>query len=425
MKHRIARAAAVTAVAALALTACSAPAADTDAGGDDAALKGEVTLWMYPVIRDEAASKDFWETAEADYEKEFPDVDLTIELQTFDKRDEQISAALAANSGPDIVLITPDQAATYLNVGGLLPVDDAIEDERDAFFPATLEAATFEDELYGVPLFQNVFTTAYNKTVFDEAGLELPTTWDEIREAAPVLADSGIAVMDYLGTPEQTLNLSFYPFLWQAGGTVFSDDGTEIAFDSKEGVEALEFLVELQKEGGLPADAATQSVGIEGSPLAAGTVGIRPTTQPSELAQMRAALGEENVVVGPPLEGETQATYGNPGLLSLTSINKSENRAAASSVLAFLTSKDFQTELNAAAGNFPSRTDVEIAGPEADRAAYEAALKVANPGEPNPAARQVMAVLAPYIQSALRGDLSAKDALEKAAEEAQAVLDRS
>lgn len=424
MTHRIARATALTAVAALALTACSSPSSTPDAA-DDGQPKGEVTLWMYPVIRDEAASKDFWEAAEADFEKEFPAVDLTIELQTFDKRDEQISAALAANSGPDIVLITPDQAATYLNVGGLLPVDEAIADERDMFYPATLDSATFEDELYGVPLFQNVFTTAYNKTVFDEAGLDLPTTWDEIQDAAPVLAKNGIAAMDYLGTPEQTLNLSFYPFLWQAGGTVFDEDGTKIAFDSRAGVDALEFLVDLQDEGGLPADAATQAVGIEGSPLAAGTVGIRPTTSPAELAQMRAALGEDAVVVGPPLEGETQATYGNPGLLSLTSITKNENRDAAYQVLSFLTSKEFQTELNAAAGNFPSRTDVEIAGDEADKAAYEAALTVANPGEPNPAARQVMAVLAPYIQSALRGDLSPKEALEKAADEAQAVLDRS
>ncbi|MGF6822384.1 ABC-type glycerol-3-phosphate transport system substrate-binding protein [Microbacterium sp. ZKA21] len=424
MKHRIARATALTAVAALTLTACSSPSSTPDPASDGE-VAGEVTLWMYPVIRDEAASKDFWEQTEADFEKEHPDVDLNIELQTFDKRDEQISAALAANSGPDIVLITPDQAATYLNVGGLLPVDDAIADDRDIFFPGTLDAATFEDELYGVPLFQNVFTTAYNTQIFEDAGLELPTTWDEIRQAAPVLADNGIAVMDYLGTPEQTLNLSFYPFLWQAGGTVFSEDGTKIAFDSEEGVEALQFLVDLQEEGGLPADAATQAVGIEGSPLAAGKVGIRPTTSPAELAQMRAALGEDNVAVGAPLTGEVEATYGNPGLLSLTSINKQENRAAAYAVLSFLTSKDFQTELNATAGNFPTRTDVPVAGDERDRAAYEDALAVANPGEPNPSARQVMAVLAPYIQSALRGDLSPEEALDKAAEEAQAVLDRS
>lgn len=424
MTHRIARVTALSAVAALALTSCAstAPATEPAAEGE---LTGSVTLWMYPVIRDDAISKEFWQKTEADFEKEFPGVDLSIELQTFDKRDEQISAALAANSGPDIVLITPDQAATYLNVGGLQPVDEAIAEERDIFFPGTLEAATFEDELYGVPLFQNVFTTAYNKTVFDEAGIDLPTSWDDIRKAAPDLAAKGISVLDYVGSPEQTLNLSFYPFLWQAGGSVFSKDGTKIAFDSKEGVEALTFLVDLQKQGGLPADAATQAVGIEGSPLAAGKVGIRSTTSLAELRQMRAALGEGNVVLGAPLTGEVSATYGNPGLLSLTSINKKENREAAYEVLRFVTSAEFQSELNVTAGNFPTRTDVGLPGEGPDMDAFAAALEVANPGESNPAARQVMAVLAPYIQAALRGDLSPEEALKKASDEAQAVLDRS
>lgn len=424
MTHRIARVTALSAVAALALTSCASTAPTTEPAAEGE-LTGSVTLWMYPVIRDDAISKEFWQKTEADFEKEFPGVDLSIELQTFDKRDEQISAALAANSGPDIVLITPDQAATYLNVGGLQPVDEAIAEERDIFFPGTLEAATFEDELYGVPLFQNVFTTAYNKTVFDEAGIDLPTSWDDIRKAAPDLAAKGISVLDYVGSPEQTLNLSFYPFLWQAGGSVFSKDGTKIAFDSKEGVEALTFLVDLQKQGGLPADAATQAVGIEGSPLAAGKVGIRSTTSLAELRQMRAALGEENVVLGAPLTGEVSATYGNPGLLSLTSINKKENREAAYEVLRFVTSAEFQSELNVTAGNFPTRTDVGLPGEGPDMDAFAAALEVANPGESNPAARQVMAVLAPYIQAALRGDLSPEEALKKASDEAQAVLDRS
>lgn len=422
MKHRTLSAFALFSASALALTAC---ASGSDPAAQNGEISGEVTLWMYPVIKDETASKDFWEAAEKDFEKANPGVDLTIELQTFDKRDEQISAALAANSGPDIVLITPDQAATYLNVGGLLPVGDAIADEQDAFYPGTLDAATFDDELYGVPIFQNISTTAYDTTVFDEAGLELPTTWDEIREVAPELAERGISVLDYVGSPEQTLNLTFYPFLWQAGGTVFSDDGTKVAFDSDEGVAALDFLVDLAEIGGLPADAATQSVAIEGSDFAAGTVGIRNSTMLPELAQMRAALGDDAVVLGAPLEGEVQAAYGNPGLLALTSINKKENRAASNEALAFFSTAEFQTELNQAAGNFPTRTDVELPGTGPDYDALEEALAVANPGEPNPAARQVMAVLAPYIQSALRGDLTPEDALEKAAEEAQAILDRS
>ncbi|MRG60248.1 extracellular solute-binding protein [Agromyces sp. CFH 90414] len=423
MTRRHLRLAAVAAAGALALTACASNGAST-APAEDGEVSGEVTMWMYPVIKDEAASKEFWAGAEADFEEEHPGVDLTIELQPFAKRDEQISAALAANSGPDLALVTPDMAATYLNVGGVQPVGEAIDDP-DVFYPSTIEAGTFDGEVYGVPIFQNIATNVVNTKVFADAGLEIPDTWDDVLEAAPVLAEQGIAVMDYAGTTEQTLNLSFYPFLWQAGGSVFTDDGTDVAFDSKEGVAALEFLVDLQEMGGLPADSATASITIEGSPWAAGKVGIHTNGLPAELAPLRAAVGGEGVEAALPFEDEIRATFGNPGLMALTSINKQQNREAAYAVLEFLSSKEFQTELSVASGNFSSRTDVPAPGEGADYETLEAALEYAIPGEPNPAARQVMAALAPYIQSALRGELSPEEALDQAADEARGILDRN
>uniref|UniRef100_A0AAU2VIT9 Extracellular solute-binding protein n=1 Tax=Streptomyces sp. NBC_00008 TaxID=2903610 RepID=A0AAU2VIT9_9ACTN len=417
MSTRLLRRAAVAAAAALTASACSA------SGADDG--KSHVTVWMYPVIKDEAAGKKFWERTESAFEKTHPGIDLNIELQTFDKRDAQISAALAAGTGPDIVLITPDQAATYNKVGGLLPVDDAVAEQRKTFFPATLKAATIDGKLYGVPIFQNINSTAYNTKIFADAGLGLPKTWDDVRKAAPVLAKRGVAVMDYAGSPEQTLNLSFYPLLWQAGGRVFSGDGKDVAFDSAEGVSALQFLVDLKKAGGLPADAATEGPAVQGAPIAASKVAMRPVTSLPELDQMRAALGAKNVSLGLPLQGKVRATYGNPGLLSLTSINKDENRDAAYDVLAYLSSPTTQKSLNAAAGSFPTRTDVKAPSTGPDYQVLNEALQFANPGESSPAARQVMASLAPGIQAALGGDLSPKEALDKAAKEARELLSRS
>jgi ABC-type glycerol-3-phosphate transport system substrate-binding protein len=400
---------------ALALSACSADGSG-DGGGQ------EVTLWMYPVIADQAASKEFWDTAEADFEKAHPDVDLAIELQTFDKRDAQISAALAAGSGPDLVLITPDQAATYHAIGGLLPVDDAVADSRDAFYPAALDSATIEDELFGVPVFQNVFTTAYNAAIFEDAGLEPPRTWDDLRAAAPGLAKEGIAVMDYAGSPEQTLNLSFYPFLWQAGGQVFTDDGSDVAFDSPEGVEALQLLVDLQQEGALTPDAATDGPAVEGAPIARGEAAMRATTSLTEYGQLQAAVGDEAAALGLPLTGAEQVTYGNAGLLSLTSINDESDRQAAYDVLEFMSAADFQESLNAAAGNLPTRTDVAVDESDPAVASMAEALEYVHPGEPSPASRQVMAALAPKVQAALRGDMSAEEALSAAAEESRQIL---
>ncbi|NJC21143.1 multiple sugar transport system substrate-binding protein [Arthrobacter pigmenti] len=424
MTHRLLGITALAAATALTMTACgnssSAPVAQTD--GE---VSGEVTMWMYPVIKDEAKNREFWEKTEKAFESENPDVDFNVELQTFDKRDTQISAALAANSGPDIVMITPDQASTYHEVGGLLPVDEAIDDEKDSFYTSGIEAATIEDQVYGVPMFQNVNTTAYNKEIFEEAGLELPKTWEDIKEAAPILAEKDISVLEYVGSPEQTLNLTFYPFLWQAGGSIFTEDGSDIAFDSPEGIEALQFILDLQEMGGVVQSAGTDSPAIEGSPMARGQVALRATTSLPELAQLRGALGEETVVLGEPLEGEVQATFGNPGLMALTSINEEDNRQAAYAVLDFLSTAEFQSEFTKLASNFPTRTDVELPGTGPDYEALEAALEYAIPGEPHAAARQVMAALAPYLQSALRGDLSAEEALTQAAEEARGILSRT
>ena len=253
----------------------------------------------------------------------------------------------------------------------------------------------------------------------------MPKTWDDLRSAAPVLAKKGIAVMDYAGSPEQTLNLSFYPLLWQAGGTVFTDDAKDVAFDSAAGEAALQLLVDLKKLGGLPADAATDGPKVEGAPIAAGKVAMRATTSLPELKQMRAALGDENVALGAPLQGAVQATYGNPGLLALTSINKKDNRDAAYTLMSYLSSAESQKALNAAAGNLPTRTDAEPPSTDPDLVAMAEALKSANPGESSPVARQVMGTLAPNIQAALRGDVSAREALDRAAEEARGILQRS
>jgi ABC-type glycerol-3-phosphate transport system substrate-binding protein len=408
-------------------TAESGNETDSGSGNEaDGEVSGEVTLWMYPVIRDEAVGKEFWEQVESDFEAANENIDLTIELGTFEQRDAQISAALAAGTGPDLVMIIPDQIATYRGVDGLLPVTDAIADERDAFAPAGLDVVDYDGELFGVPLFQNANTVAYNTAAFEQAGIdELPTTWDEVREAAEILAENGIAVMDYAGNPEVTLNVTFYPILWQAGGHVFTEDGSDIAFDSPEGVEALEFLLELQEMGGLPPEAATKSNGVEGSPLAEGEVAMRVMTNANELGQMRAALGEENVALGEPLTGAEQVTFANPGMLSLTSINEEANREAAYEVIRYLTSPDAQTALNQASGTFPTRTDVPPPSDDADGQAMSAALEHAFAGEAHPQARPVMATLAPFLQSALQGNMTAEEALTAAAEEARNLLARS
>ena len=43
-----------------------------------------------------------------------------------------------------------------------------------------------------------------------------------------------------------TLNASFYPYLWQSGGSIFNEEGTALTIDSEAGKEALQFLYDLR-----------------------------------------------------------------------------------------------------------------------------------------------------------------------------------
>lgn len=415
--------AALAVASALTLAACSSgsPAEETTGGGDGGGGESTtVTVWMYPVISDEAASQEYWTGVEEGFEAENSDIDLQIDLQPWDNRDEKIATAIASGTGPDLVLLGSDQALNYFTIGGLKPVTDLIEN-KDAYLPGPIDSVTFDGDVYGIPFYQTSTTTVYNKTLFDEAGItELPTTWDEILTAAPALAANDVAIMDYSGSPEMTLNLSFYPLLWQAGGSVFTEDGTDIAFDGPGGIKALEFLMELQAMGGLSVDAATKGNAVEGGPLGNGTTAMGYALTRSEVDMMVAAHGEEAVVVGAPLTDVEQATFGTPGVLSLTTINEDQEAAAAAAN--YIASPEVAHELNVLAGSYPVRSDTEAPAEDEATLAFVDALEVARPGAVVPNARQVMAVLAPHLQAALLGDKTAEQALTDAAAEARALL---
>lgn len=417
MKMRlIAAAAAVSLVAA----GCSTGATPAGTAGGAPQGKQAVTVWMYPVIADQAKSQAFWADTEKTFEASNANVDLKIELQPWDGRDEKIATAIASGKGPQLVVLGPDQLPQYQATGGLKSLKGAVAGDESKFLESAMQAATVDGDVYAMPIYHTITTSVYNKKVFDEAGVELPKTWDDIKAAAPKLAEKNVAVLDYSGDPKTTLNLSFYPLLWQAGGSVFAPDGKKVAFNSAEGRETLQFLVDLGKAKGLPGDAATKTNKVEGGGLSTGATAMGYSLVKAEAATMVKALGEENVVVGEPLKNKEQVAFGLPGLLARTSISGDD--ASVNAVAKYMGSTDVQAKLAEASGYFPARTDAQTPAGDKLAESFKPALEVAKAGEINPKARQVMAALAPHIQSALQGSVSVEQALTAAETEANALL---
>ncbi|MEU8227044.1 sugar ABC transporter substrate-binding protein [Kribbella sp. NPDC048915] len=395
-------------------------------GGDDSGTgteKKSVTLWMYPVIADQAASDAYWKKVETDFEAANTDVDLKVEAQPWANREEKVAAAFSGKKGPDVLLMIPDQIPQYVKSGSLEPVDDVVEPEKDNFLPAAIPGLTVEGKVYGAPIYHTVTTTMYNKAVLAKAGISTPpATWDDIKAAAPKLKAAGFSTLDYSASPEATLNLNFYPLLWQAGGKVFADDGKSVKFNEAPGVEALTFLKSLWDQGAIPKTALTAGNVVADSPFGKGQVAMAMTSVPADVATVTKTWGAANVELGSPLTGKKQVGFGLPGGLVVNAA--SENVDGAKKFLSFMMQSAQLDALSTASGFYSPRKDAKAESSDPNAAKFRDALQFAVPGEPNPSARQVMSMLSTEIQAVLTGKKQPQQALDDAAKQADELLSR-
>ncbi|WP_329521990.1 extracellular solute-binding protein [Spirillospora sp. NBC_01491] len=404
------------------LAAATALTASACGGGGDSG-KG-LTVWMYPVIPDQQASSAYWKQIEKDFEAAEAGVDLKIELQPWDGRDQKVATALTGGKGPDVVLLQPDQIPSYAANRTLAPVDGGLGGDKSAFLPTALAALSSDGKLYGVPIYHTVTSMMFNKKLLDKAGVkDPPQTWDEIKAAAPKLKKAGYATLDYSASPEASLNMNFYPLLWQAGGTVFSPDGKKVAFNGPEGLEALTFLTDLYKQGAVPRSALTNKNVITDQALGKQEVAAAFTSVPADAALAAKTWGKENVIVGAPLKGpRKQVAFGMPGGLAVNA--RAKNGKAAEKFLRFMTSPKQITGLSTATGFMSPRTDVKTPATDPAAQQFADALQYTYPGDTNASARQVMALLRTEIQAALTGKKTPKEALDEAAEQSADLLAR-
>ncbi|MEV0389095.1 sugar ABC transporter substrate-binding protein [Nonomuraea sp. NPDC050643] len=389
--------------------------------GGSGSDKSTVTLWMYPVIADQAKHKAFWDKVEKDFEAKNPTIDVTIDQQPWDGRQEKVTTALASRKGFDLVVLGPDQIPQYAQQGTLEPVDDVITADKGAYLPNSLTALSVDGKLYGVPIYQTITAPIYNKKLFADAGVtKVPETLAELKEAAPKLAAKKVAVLDYPGKPETSLNQSFYPILWANGGSVFSPDGKSVTVNAQQGVDSLQLLLDLKAVGGLPENTASKANDIEGGALAAGKSAMYHAATALMADQLGAAIGAENVGIGLPLEGTKRVAFGIPGGLVLA--KHSENKDVAKKFAAYIASPEVAAPLAKESGFFSARTDVTIPDQSAASKEFAKSLEFAFPGDTHPKARQVMAMIATHVQAALIGKEDAKTALDAAAKEGNELL---
>ncbi|MFI3208432.1 MAG: extracellular solute-binding protein [Eubacteriales bacterium] len=120
--------------------------------------------------------------------------------------DTKMPTEVAGGVAIDLVICAnPINLTSYAESGLLLPLDDILEDGGYDFatdFGDYAESAIRDDSIYMIPNNVTSWAITYNKSVFDEAGIEypdseIPMTWDEYAELAAALTSGSGADKTY------------------------------------------------------------------------------------------------------------------------------------------------------------------------------------------------------------------------------------
>lgn len=264
MKHkRTMTVVAATMAGALALAGCTG-----QSGGGGDTDDSTLTIWHYE--NEDSAMGQAWAEAIKIFEEENPEVTVDVEKQTFEQIQKNAKIVLTGDDVPDVMEFNKGNAtAGQLAAQGLLtPLTDAATergwDEKLTGSLAT--TATYDEqglmgsgEWYGVPNYGEFVGVYYNKDMFAEHGLEVPTNLDEFEDVLAAFKEEGITPLAEAGA-EYPLGQLWYELVLAYGDRTLVDDyqlfANDVDFHNDAMTQATEKLDEWIEKGYIASDSA-------------------------------------------------------------------------------------------------------------------------------------------------------------------------
>ena len=175
-----------------------------------------------------------------------PDIQVTLNLVP--EYDTRLQTSIAGGSPPDVFYVDSFRLHDLVQAGALAPIGDQLTDPDD-FYESLRAAFTVDGTFYCPPKDFSTLALEYNTDLFDAAGVAYPTndwTWDDLRAAAEQLTNADTGVYGLVLPPDFARAIAF---IYQAGGSVVSEDGTQMTINSPEALEAMNFYIGLVQDG--------------------------------------------------------------------------------------------------------------------------------------------------------------------------------
>jgi multiple sugar transport system substrate-binding protein len=223
------------------------------------AMAEEVTL----VFSDWHLTEPHWEKALLEafetFQAEHPNIKLEYDYVSYGDKDTKYATEIGAGAGPDVIHLHAYSLRSFIERNFLLDLTPFIQEEGgDEFlspwYPQTLALMRDGNVYYAIPADFMSMALFYNKSLFEEAGLDPekpPATWDEFLEYAQALTrdrdgDGQVDSWGFgtIGAISPGFELRFTPILFSHGGDYLNEDNTCSALNTPEAREAFKYFVE-------------------------------------------------------------------------------------------------------------------------------------------------------------------------------------
>ncbi len=245
-----------------------APAETTAAAKETAETGGEEVTIRLVHYMGEQAKRDALDAILAAFSEEHPEIKVDIEVVASSSYLATYKNYIAAGEAPDIMFGKPQNMTEFIEGGYFMDLTG--EDCMKNVLPMLADECTVNGGVYGFPIDAQVKACFYNKKMFEEAGVEVPQTRDDLIKVCDTFMEKGIYpfvhAFNFIHAPFHTLD-SYFTSMAAAkeNGNVWMDsqNGTANLSDNETVIEAMELFSKLASYKDAGDTAVDQTQGIQ------------------------------------------------------------------------------------------------------------------------------------------------------------------
>ena len=391
-----------------------------------AAIAAPVKLtFMSPLT---GADGPYMDAIVAEFNKTHPDIEVThlvvnggLEYNT------KVATGIASGSAPHILYIRKFDMGRFLDYLKTFTPEELKQNygiDVSDVYPSLMEGLVRNGRVYGIPNDAWIYMFSYNKAHFRAAGLD-PERPPADRQS---FIDTALKLLKISDPAQGKWPIFVYPFAWdwlnwlyQLGGDLLTPDWKRAAFDTPQGVEALQFIVDLiHRYKVSPVEPGDAVLAFRNGNISMRIFGVW------DVNAFKEALGADYGVAPVPQIGSTRAVFGGSHVLALPDVMVRDPKVLNAAMTFVKYIYDHQLQW-VAAGQTPSRKSVAQSSQFKEQLPHQyiVAQQLSYVKSPPyiPVLAEILDEFTVHMQAALYGQVSAQQAIRDAAAAVNEILD--